>query len=104
MVGTAAGATGAASAVSAPAFAAQTHVAAALGAMAQPQVASQYMVCPIQHVGSIIGKGGMVIRELIGQSGAKIQLQQKEDLLPGTIERGVTVSGTPQQVDLAMRP
>jgi len=85
------------------AFAAQSNVAAALGAMAQPAMTSNYMTCPIQHVGSIIGKGGSVIRELIGQSGAKIQLQQKEDLLPGAIERGITVSGTAQQVDLAMR-
>merc|ERR1719253_12758 len=95
----------AAAPATAPGYNSSTNVAAALGAIApqMPAITSQYMTCPIQHVGSIIGKGGTVIRELIAQSGAKIQLQQKEDLLPGAIERGVTVSGTAQQVDTACR-
>lgn len=57
------------------------------------------MSVPNQIVGSIIGKGGSVINSLMLQSGGcKIQMQQKEDMAPGMTRRGVTLTGTPQQI------
>merc|ERR1711865_33523 len=51
-----------------------------------------------EHAGHLIGKQGSVINELRQQSGAKIDIQRAE---PGQAERGVTISGSIQQCQLA---
>lgn len=49
--------------------------------------------------GSIIGKGGTIIKEIQEQSGAKVQLSN--DPLTNSTEKTVTVTGTAEQVNSA---
>ena len=46
------------------------------------------------HVGAILGRGGSVIAELQQISGARIQLAQKGEYIPGTRTRALTITGT----------
>lgn len=55
---------------------------------------------PVQLVGRLIGKGGSGIRELRQLSNATIKINS--DCEPGTEERKVTVSGTPEQTQIAL--
>ena len=53
---------------------------------------------PLQVVGAIIGKGGSKIREIRQLSQAQIKIA---DNIPGTTERMITMSGTPEAVQMA---
>lgn len=44
-------------------------------------------------VGTVIGKGGAVLNEIQSQSGARVQISSKGDLIPGTTERKCTILG-----------
>jgi far upstream element-binding protein len=58
---------------------------------------------PTGTVGSIIGRAGSVINALKQNSGANIQMQQKEDMAPGATDRTITLSGQPAQIAEAER-
>lgn len=49
---------------------------------------------PDNMVGAILGRGGSTINELQSVSGARITVSQRDDLMPGTENRILTISGT----------
>jgi len=52
-------------------------------------------------VGAILGRGGENIAQIMQMSGAKVQISQKGDYVPGTRQRSVTISGAQSQVSQA---
>jgi Polyribonucleotide nucleotidyltransferase (polynucleotide phosphorylase) len=59
------------------------------------------MQCPDTLVGSIVGRGGSVIVEMQRQSGARIQISQKGEYVPGTTDRSITITGSDQACQMA---
>ena len=57
-------------------------------------------VCLLQ-VGAIIGKGGEVISQLKSVIGVKIRISDRDDFVPGTRNRKVTISGAADAVQIA---
>lgn len=51
----------------------------------------------------MIGRGGEVINTLKNMVGVKIRVSDREDFLPGTRNRKVTISGDAESVDIARR-
>lgn len=76
------------------------QIAAALalqmGRGVQPQ--SKQIMVPNRCSSSLIGRGGVIITQLKNDSGAKIQMQQKDEMAPDARERGMTLTGTPAQI------
>lgn len=56
---------------------------------------------PGNRVGAIIGKGGEVINQLKSVVGVRIRVSDREDLVPGTQNRKVTISGPTECVQIA---
>lgn len=56
---------------------------------------------PEARVGAIIGKGGEVISQLKSVVGVKIRISDREDFVPGTRNRKVTISGAADAVQIA---
>eukprot|EP00891_Asterochloris_glomerata_P008178 jgi/Astpho2/8178/Aster-03106 len=56
---------------------------------------------PDNKVGAIIGKGGQVITELKSCLSVEIRISDKHDLLPGTNDRKVTITGPADMVPIA---
>jgi polyribonucleotide nucleotidyltransferase len=54
---------------------------------------SPYISLHSKAIGSLIGRGGSVIKGLIADSGCHIQIQQKDAMRPGQQDRDVTLSG-----------
>eukprot|EP01041_Mallomonas_annulata_P009184 gene9184-19046_t len=52
-------------------------------------------------VGGLIGKGGMILKDIKDRTGVVIKVSQKGELLPGTDKRSVTVTGSYTQVQCA---
>ena len=52
-------------------------------------------------VGAIIGKGGEVISQLKSVIGVKIRISDRDDFVPGTRNRKVTISGAAEAVQIA---
>jgi len=52
-------------------------------------------------VGILVGKAGCVIKELMQISGASIKVSQKGEVVPGTTNRYVTISGNPVAANYA---
>jgi hypothetical protein len=52
----------------------------------------------VQVIGAIIGRAGTKIKEIRTQSGAVVKIA---DNVPGQTERVVTMTGTPQAVQMA---
>ena len=57
-------------------------------------------MCLLQ-VGAIIGKGGEVISQLKSVIGVKIRISDRDDFVPGTRNRKVTISGAADAVQIA---
>lgn len=67
-------------------------------------ITTKTIAVPMTVVGSLIGKGGSVISQLMQQSGGcKIQMQQKDDMAPDARQRGVNLTGTLAQIAEAER-
>ena len=56
---------------------------------------------PGNRVGAIIGKGGEVINQLKSVVGVRIRVSDRDDLVPGTQNRKVTISGPTECVQIA---
>lgn len=56
---------------------------------------------PDADVGIILGKGGATVRELQQLSGAKIMIARRNEFMPGTKHRLVTLAGGPMSVNMA---
>ncbi|GFH19306.1 uncharacterized protein HaLaN_16234, partial [Haematococcus lacustris] len=52
------------------------------------------LICPVDRTGSIIGKGGEVIRQIRQETGAKVKV---EDVVTGHPDRAVTISAPDRQ-------
>lgn len=52
-------------------------------------------------MGAIIGKGGEVISQLKSVIGVKIRISDRDDFVPGTRNRKVTISGAADAVQIA---
>lgn len=50
---------------------------------------------PSEQIGNIFGKQGVTMREIISLSGAKIVVSGKDEFIPGTTNRLVTITGPP---------
>lgn len=61
---------------------------------------SMEQMVPVQLVGRLIGRGGSGIKELRDMTGASIKVNS--DCEPGTDQRKVVVSGTPEQTQVAL--
>eukprot|EP01042_Synura_sphagnicola_P027265 gene27265-35215_t len=48
---------------------------------------------PDNLIGTVMGRGGEIIRDIKSVSGASIQISQKGVYIPGTSNRGITASG-----------
>jgi len=59
------------------------------------------MNIPDQLVGAILGKGGKTVNEFMQYSGARIQITQKGEFVPGTNNRKVTITGDPNATQIA---
>ena len=58
---------------------------------------------PVASVGCVMGPQGSIMKELRRQSGALIVLQQRSEMRPDAIRRGLTLTGTIEQITLAKR-
>lgn len=61
------------------------------------------ILVPNAAVGILIGKGGIVIKELMTETGCRIQVSQVSQMLPLTQERIVSIEGTEEAVASAHR-
>ena len=52
------------------------------------------MLIPNKETGIVIGKGGLVLKRVIEESGARVRISAADEMLPNTGERVATVSGT----------
>merc|ERR1712037_1091845 len=59
------------------------------------------MQVPDSIVGALVGKGGKVIIEMQQQSGAKIQISNRDQMVEGSTDRVVTISGSEHAVNTA---
>ncbi|HIB77751.1 MAG TPA: hypothetical protein EYO58_09100, partial [Flavobacteriales bacterium] len=62
---------------------------------------TETMNCPQHMVGRIIGTGGLIIKELMANSGCRIQIVQ--DGIPEGMPRPVNISGTAMQVQVGVK-
>jgi transcription antitermination factor NusA-like protein len=53
-------------------------------------------------VGSILGRQGVVVKEIMSLSGTQIQISQKDTYLPDSKHRSVKVVGLQHQVQVAL--
>lgn len=68
------------------------------GAAAPAAQTSKYITIPLGAVGGLIGHGGSVIRQLMQDTGTKVEMQRREEMTPGVRERGVTLRGSPSGI------
>ena len=71
---------------------------------APPQTGVQQtitMQVPDSIVGALVGKGGKVIVEMQHQSGARIQISNRDQMVEGTTDRVVTITGDQHAVATA---
>lgn len=59
------------------------------------------LAVPDSMIGAILGRRGQTLQELQGESGARIRVSQRNEFVPGTTNRIVTVSGTQEQIATA---
>lgn len=60
-----------------------------------PLTTSVTVGVPDNMIGAILGRGGATIAELQSMSGARINVSQRDELMPGTDSRILTISGSP---------
>jgi RNA-binding protein Nova len=51
--------------------------------------------------GAVIGRGGDVINQMKTVVGVKIRISERDDFLPGTRNRKITISGPAENVHIA---
>lgn len=56
---------------------------------------------PDEHIGAVVGKGGKYISEMQQVSGVRIKISERNDYVPGTRNRKVTLTGTLEAVQIA---
>jgi far upstream element-binding protein len=66
------------------------------------QSVTEYVMCPTEHAGKVIGHGGEKINAIQTESGATVKIQNQSDVGPGQPRR-VTITGPPDRVAAALR-
>mmetsp|Transcript_32137 Transcript_32137/g.62863 ORF Transcript_32137/g.62863 Transcript_32137/m.62863 type:complete len:340 (+) Transcript_32137:89-1108(+) len=66
-----------------------------------PNVVVAKVLCDKNQIGSVIGKGGASIRQTQADTGARVQCSN--DVLPGSTEKTVNVTGSPEIVRDALK-
>lgn len=56
---------------------------------------------PDRMVGAILGRSGVVLKDLQAQTGAKVTISKRGEYAPGTHDRIVTIQGPPYGADMA---
>ncbi|GHP02038.1 hypothetical protein PPROV_000079400 [Pycnococcus provasolii] len=102
---------GAATAAASPATAAAAAAALAPLAGASPAASSLSpagaastsitVAVPDEHIGAVVGRGGRTITELQQVANVRIKISDRNDYVPGTRNRKVTITGTPEAVQIA---
>ncbi|CAM9308752.1 unnamed protein product [Phaeothamnion confervicola] len=64
-------------------------------ALSGPPTTTMQVGIPDNLVGAVVGRGGAKIGELRTRSGAAINISGRDDFMPGTRNRILTISGTP---------
>lgn len=59
------------------------------------------LAVPDSMIGAILGRRGQTLQELQAESGARIRVSQRNELVPGTTNRIVTVSGSQENIATA---
>ena len=59
------------------------------------------MQVPDKLIGSILGKGGLTLKDLQSQSGARVTISKRGEYAPGTQNRVVTIEGPVYCAELA---
>ena len=56
---------------------------------------------PDEHIGAVVGRGGRTITELQQIANVRIKISDRNDYVAGTRNRKVTITGTPDAVQVA---
>jgi far upstream element-binding protein len=67
-----------------------------------PSAVTEYVMCPPEKAGKVIGHGGDKINSIQAESGASVKIQNQSDVGPGQPRR-ITVTGAPDRVAHAVR-
>jgi len=67
-----------------------------------PSAVTEYVMCPPEKAGKVIGHGGEKINSIQAESGASVKIQNQSDVGPGQPRR-ITVTGAPDRVAHAVR-
>lgn len=67
----------------------------------QTSFASEKVAVPDPMVGAILGRRGRTLVELQSESGARVRVSQRNEFVPGTNNRIVTISGSPENIAAA---
>lgn len=59
------------------------------------------LAVPDSIIGAILGRRGQTLRELQEESGARIKVSQRDEFVPGTTNRIVTISGPEESIETA---
>lgn len=62
-----------------------------------PNSVTEYIMCPPERAGKVIGHGGEKINSIQVESGATVKIQNQSDVGPGQPRR-ITISGAPDRV------
>ncbi|KAJ3672200.1 hypothetical protein LUZ60_006921 [Juncus effusus] len=62
---------------------------------------SKTLAVPDEHIGAVVGRSGRTITEISQLSGARIKISDRGDFMPGTSDRKVTITGTPEAIRTA---
>ncbi len=65
------------------------------------QKTAQVLQVPDQMIGAIVGRAGQTINEIMQTTQTRVQISQKGEYIPGTRNRQVTVTGTPETIQYA---
>jgi len=64
---------------------------------ADPAAVTEYVMCPPEKAGKVIGHGGDKINSIQAESGASVKIQNQSDVGPGQPRR-ITITGSPDRV------
>ena len=62
-----------------------------------PAAVTEYVMCPPEKAGKVIGHGGDKINSIQAESGASVKIQNQSDVGPGQPRR-ITITGSPDRV------
>lgn len=73
------------------------------GSSTSPMGESVMMAVPDERIGIIVGRGGKTISDIQQISGVRIKISDRGDFVPGTNDRKVIITGSPDCIYLAQQ-